>query len=484
MSTTSSHLAGSPAAPSRADRSPRLGDALRSFLALLGIEIRRSQGYWLLPLMVGPMLILNRNMGDPNVVLWPQLSHFILQSYLVVGPLAAGLAAWLIDRDRRRKISGLVSATSMTPVRRDLLLLVTASFWGVAGYALVAAWYGVLGVTQATWGGPDLSLIATGALAVIAYAAIGLLTGRLVPGKFSSLVAVAATRCLAIAIDYLAKIDSSYRFLTPFGLTQHNEPSVYYRNEETYIGPSLIWLGGLIGLLISIIALLRSRQRLSWTSLVISMGIAVSGLAPILAYDNTSMFANSHPISYELSCTTTPIAEVCVHPAYEARLDETTGTLVRMLEPVAGLDGVPTRWILQDPTDPTRRGVDGAVLFDLSDVAVAGSVQAAVFLDKTDRMAVTTPQLVILQWLSDRADIPRTVPWPYGWPSEVPSTTEEFADSAMGIGPDQAQLDAFAPQFDAAVARFAALGPDEQRAWLEANWDALRAGELSLEDLP
>lgn len=35
-----------------------------------------------------------------------------------------------------------------------------------------------------------------------------------------------------------------------------------------------------------------------------------------------------------------------------------------------------------------------------------------------------------------------------------------------------------------AVDRFAALSSGEQRAWLEANWDALRAAELTLEDLP
>jgi hypothetical protein len=37
---------------------------------------------------------------------------------------------------------------------------------------------------------------------------------------------------------------------------------------------------------------------------------------------------------------------------------------------------------------------------------------------------------------------------------------------------------------DAAREQFAALPENEQRVWLEANWDALRAGELTLEDLP
>jgi hypothetical protein len=40
------------------------------------------------------------------------------------------------------------------------------------------------------------------------------------------------------------------------------------------------------------------------------------------------------------------------------------------------------------------------------------------------------------------------------------------------------------PETLAAADRFGALPPEEQRAWLEANFAALRAGELTLEDLP
>jgi hypothetical protein len=44
--------------------------------------------------------------------------------------------------------------------------------------------------------------------------------------------------------------------------------------------------------------------------------------------------------------------------------------------------------------------------------------------------------------------------------------------------------EAFRAEVEAAIARFAALSPEEQRGWLEANWTSLRAGQLTLEDLP
>lgn len=482
MSVLMSHGNGSRAVSFRTSRAPGIGETLRSLLALLWIEIRRSQGHWLLPLMVGPVWYMNLDVNGLGVVLWPEMSHFILQSYLIIGPLAAALAAWLVDRDRRCRIHDLVGTAAITSFSRDLTLLITASFWGLVGYGLIAGWYGSQGVLKATWGRPDVALIAAGALAVV-YAAIGLLIGRMFRRAYSSLVAVVASFFLAIVVDYLAKIDTAYRFLTPYGLIQHNEPSVYYRNAETYIGPSLIWLVGLIGMLMSIAALLRGRNLFSLGVLVISGGIASFGLAPILGHDGTVMIPEQiQAIPFEFSCETTAGVELCVHPAYKTRLEETTSTLDRFLQPVAGLDGVPSRWVLQNPMDPIA--ADGAVLMDLNDFAVAMSFRAGVFLNKADPVLSNTPQLVITQWLSNRAGIPRTAPWPYGWPSEVLVNPEAFANGAMEAGPDQAQLDTFELTFDAATDRFAALSPDAQRAWLEANWDALRAGTLTLEDLP
>jgi hypothetical protein len=39
-------------------------------------------------------------------------------------------------------------------------------------------------------------------------------------------------------------------------------------------------------------------------------------------------------------------------------------------------------------------------------------------------------------------------------------------------------------EIEAATDRFAALSVEEQRAWFAVNFAALRAGELTLDDLP
>jgi hypothetical protein len=60
-------------------------------------------------------------------------------------------------------------------------------------------------------------------------------------------------------------------------------------------------------------------------------------------------------------------------------------------------------------------------------------------------------------------------------------TVEKWLMSQTGI-PSDAQ--GSEQRIAAAAERFAALTPAKQRAWLEENYSALRAGELTLEDLP
>ncbi len=88
-------------------------------------------------------------------------------------------------------------------------------------------------------------------------------------------------------------------------------------------------------------------------------------------------------------------------------------------------------------------------------------------------------------WGGDAGSLPLHV-GPEGF--HVSSVPRELADEASVQGVDSMGSDhpgaALNAEMNAAAERFAALSSDEQRAWLEANLDALRAGDLTLEDLP
>lgn len=494
MSVSSSPLAGSPVGAHRTGEEPGFGDALRSLLALLWIEIRRSQGVWLLPLMVGLGLYLNWGWDYEGVVLWPNLSTWTMRSYVIVGPLAAALAAWLVDRDRRRRIQGLVETMATNPFRRDIVLFATASFWGLAGYGLIAAWYGVQGVREATWGGPDMALIATGAVGVVILTGFGFIVGRLVRGKFSPIIAVAAAFFLSAAPEFIQtwmnpssgmQTRLPFRPLTPWGLVADGEPSVYYRFPAGYLDAGLIWLAAVAAITIVAIALMRGWRRnwTAWIALAVSGAVALLGADRVMGYDEGPGSREDLMVPFTWSCTTTAVAEVCVHPAYEPTLEESARRINDFLLPVAGLPGLPTRWEQNSPAG--ERQTDVASFFPGQRYSYAFEIGHAIFPSTDDRHDFTAAQSVILTWLSGRVDREHEGFGMFNHPAELIGTPVAMNDGGgymITVDPDAEAY--YAREIRAATDRFAALGPEAQQAWLKANWDALRAGEITLEDLP
>jgi len=479
-----------------------LGEALRSLVSLFWLEFRRSQGYWLLPVMVGLGVFAAFYENYDGVVLWRELSFASLRSYAVIAPLAAALATWLADRDRRCRTTGLVESVPMVAVRRDLVNLGVAALWGLIGYGLVFAWFAWKGITEATWGSPDLGLIVAGALAIPVFAGIGGLIGRLVPSKFSPILALGVTFLLTIGSDAWKQttvhtnpegvvFGDSYSYeqplqlLMPWGLTIVNWAEV--SSPLHFVWETLIWLTAVLAVVIAATALVRNRSAVAWGGLAISVGIAGTAAVPLIQRESVLSPWEQPTVSFTWSCQAQSGIEVCVHPAYEARLDESSEFMGVVLSPIAGLDGVPTTWRQSGPWRElsTEDGLLGGFDWRNQLWAIVDEVFPTTqdeFIEAGGRPA---SQLAILQWLTDQSGQDDTDAWFFGYPVEV-SHTEASTEGLNWYPPeyDEAELAAFQPQFNAVVARFAALPAAAQRAWLEANWDELRAGTLTLEDLP
>lgn len=497
MSVSLSRITGTPVGSFQPSRAPGIGNTLRSLISLLWIEIRRSQGYWLLPLMVGLGWFLNRSQNWEGVTLWPNLSKWTMQSYVLIGPLAAALAAWIVDRDRRRQVQGLVETMATSPFRRDLVRLATAAFWGLAGYGLVAVWYGFQGVREATWGGPDLALIATGALGIVILAGVGFIVGRLVRGKFSPILAVAVAFFVAAAPDFIQELtrvpnetytDLAIRPLTPWGLVATRGPDIYSRFASGYLSSALLWLTGAAAVVLAVIALMRGWRRnwTAWAALAASCVVALFGADRVMGYNGGygSSFEDDLRIPFTWSCETTAAVEFCVHPAYEAKLDESAQQITDMLTPIVGLPGVPTRWEQQSQFGDNAPGVG---VFYPGNQLVNGHNIAFTIFSPDDHFGgqFTAAQSVILTWLSGRVDPESRQFGMFNHPAELVGTPR-VDDQGRGMGYEVNQADAeyFSGEITAAVDRFAALSPEAQRSWLEANWDALRAGEITLDHMP
>ena len=497
MSMSMSRVTGSPVGSFRPGRAPGIGETLRSLLSLLLIEIRRSQGYWLLPLMVGlGVFMMSQNRGGDGVVLWPDLSTSTMQSYVIVGPLAAALAAWIVDRDRRRRVQGLVGTMATSPFRRDLIHVATAAFWGLLGYGLIAAWYGFQGVTEATWGGPDVQLIATGAIAIVILAAVGFIVGRIVRGKFSPIIAVGVAFFVAAAPDFIQELtrnhnevysDLAIRPLSPWGLIANRGPDIYYRIPSGYLLSALLWLTGAAAVVLVVIALLRHWRRnwTAWVALAASCVVALVGANRVMGYNGGYGYASEDEgrIPFTWSCETTETVEVCVHPAYEAKLDESAWRINAFVAPVAGLPGVPTRWEQGSPFNSDRGKV--GTFHPGNQLSYTFDLGQAFFPFTEEHHDFTAAESVILTWLSSRVDPENSNAGMFIYPAELMGTPRFDSEGMMqGFDIDPEAEAFYARGIPAAADRFAALSPDAQRAWLETNWDALRAGKLTLDQMP
>lgn len=465
--------------------------ALDAFLRLLWIELRRSQGYWLLPSMVGLGIVAGFENSQDGVVLWTEMSFATLRSYAIIGPLAAALAAWLMGRDRRRTLEGLIDSLPGDGLQRDLLTMLAASFWGLAGYGLVGLWFGWKGLTQATWGGPDVGLILTGALTIVAFAGIGTLMGRFIPGRFAAIIALAFTFLLTIGSDavkqttshfgpngefYGYSIEQPLSLLMPWGLTTHNWGGVF--TPVAHVRESLLWHLALLAVLVVAVTLARKRGVATYGLLTVSLAAAVITAIPLVQQNPQDMA--THGITVNWTCDSASGVEVCLHPAYSAQLEGTLALHETVIGPIAGLEGVPGRWVQSGPWmaefDPDDGMIGG---FGVSQVRnLAEQIFPMTFptgAESGEGPATGPPvwrasQVVILRWLLE----------PASTSTPGSANADNLTMGVIAFDPAEASEE----EIRAAINRFAALTPEDQRTWLEANWAELRAGNLTLADVP
>jgi hypothetical protein len=263
------------------------------------------------------------------------------------------------------------------------------------------------------------------------------------------------------------------------------------------------WRGAL-----SAVAAGGARLRTIAVSLLavgVALAVAAFGLAdtanvndPTLTLQipvlDNALASSNHPIPYTPVCSAGSF-RVCVHPAYQPYLSWVTGALDPVIAQVSGLPGAPTsardvsnsllspaisqgfgigqiaggsyEFSLNGiPFSPTQSMVDDSLRQDLVHAIVVGA--AATLVTGSDGSQGYQPnpgtpaqQAVMDGLLKAFGTPPYPIPQPNGnGPAPVPS------------------------QVLAAAAKFAALPAATRHAWLAANLTALKAGTVTLAQLP
>jgi hypothetical protein len=486
---------------------------LRAAVRLLLLELRHNAMLWMLPVAAGLFWVTTYRKVMALPPLWGLRATGMQAGALLsfVSPVA-GAAAWMGARDGRRHTADLVTITARPHYARQLATWAATTCWAIVGYlGCVAAVYGVT-AGQATWGGPPWWPVAVVAASLAAMTALGFAAGTLVRSRFTAPVtAVAAFFVLALSTQLIHGSQSYWQVspvvASPWDLGPNPGAGTFYPDVPDLSIAQVMFLTGLAVAALGAMALLSGpgRRRLGRPAAVIATaGLLAAGTAAALAgtgkLDAHGMIAipalhdaaSDRPLRYTPVCTHTAIP-VCLNPAFAGYLPAVAGALRPVLGEMAGLPGAPVR--ISQAAATYRQGVGNAVSVSLAGPAIGGTPPVVRFLlpSQLPGPTMTTGELA--------AAVPSTA-----GPAIVASVTgdgpgatraQRAAAAALRISaglpesvqpaPTRQHPNATAPlpgPVQAAARRFAALSASARHSWLVRHLAALRAGQITLAQLP
>jgi hypothetical protein len=493
---------------------------------LLRLELRRNPMLWMLPLL-GVLFwfsIYLPSMAFPP--LWNLRGAMMQQALLVFAPFVAGVAAWTGSRDGRRGSVDLVAITARPRWAAQLAAWAATTCWVIVAYlACVAVVYGIT-ARQVTWSGPLWWPVAVGAVGVAASCALGFAAGARFPSRFTApLVAVAVFLALgagAIAIEH----NNTYGQIWPLnvqGPLPPNSFGVFSPYLPDLAIAQIMFLGGLLAAALAALGLpaaaggrwLRCAAAAAALAGLLAAGTGV-GLAGTARLEAQGVLipalhdaASDKPIAYTPVCDHAPVP-VCLHPAYRSFLPAVTAALGPVLSEVAGLPGAPAR-VSQAAITHVRPTGSNGVEIERGGQPISGSppVYHLLFADSLPGEGHTTTAefmkrlrqqvaAMILDSLigggpQDEQGRPVAQVQPGTQESAQRPTQGLLAQQAIKAGlasaaglPPGPGVPSLAPgsPYEAAAKRFAALPAAARHAWLVTHLTALRAGRITLSELP
>jgi hypothetical protein len=509
-----------PAAPrpaGQAGRRPGLATA-----RLLRLELRHSPMAGVLPVVIALFWLTTYRKTMAMPPLW-NLRAAGLQSGAVLdfAVPVTGAAAWTGSREARRRIAGQLTVTARARWARLMVAWAAATLWALAGYAgCVAVLYAVTAhqASPAGGGGPLWWPAAVGAAAVPAFSALGFAAGTLAPGRFTApLAAVAAFFVLALSTELIVGSHSYWNVTPlvtgPWDMGQQAGEAAFYPFLPDLPIAQLMLLGGLTLALLGSLALpagAGGRPVRAAGAALTAAGLLAAATAAALAGTGTMNArgmiavpalhdaASDRPLPFTPVCAGAPVP-VCLNPAYASYLTVTATALQPLLSEIARLPGAPER-ILQAAVvyqqgagnevaaGPPGRGTSPVYPLVLPVQLPGPPVTAAELpgqITGTDGMQIAASftgdgadaspaqDAVAAALMIDAGPVPG---------ASAGGRAKQRAAAAEGDGPAGPQR--MNPDTQAAAERFAALPAPARRAWLAAHLPALRAGRVTLAQLP
>jgi hypothetical protein len=489
---------------------------------LLRLELRRNVMLWML--LVTAVLFWYNGYREVMAVppLW-NLRAMTLQNRLLLDfaiPVV-GAAAWMGSREGRRGVADLLDITARPRWVRQLTVWAATTGWALLGYVACVAVVYVLTARQASWGGPLWWPAVVGAAGVPVLSAVGFVAGTLFPSRFTvPLITVAAFFGLAFGTQ-AASGDHSYWQISPLtaGAVDIGADSGVATFYHYLPDLSIAQVMFAVGLTVAVLAALGlpagsgGRWLRGAAAIMTAAGLAAAGTAVGLAgtgrLDPHGMIvipalhdaASDQAIRYPPVCSHTAIP-VCVNPAYAAYLPAVSAALGRELNLLAGLPGAPSR--INQTAQAYQQGAGndvnyvlhlrpaaGSTVFLLPDLLPGEQGQISASFEGQLELTTAVPLVASVIGSPSRSAGAPAVADPaqqavIGALTRIRAVRSIAvqAESPVPLGPLARLLPAAGSPAAAAAARFATLPAAPQHAWLAANLPALRAGRISLAQLP
>ncbi len=524
--------------PGPAARRPGLAAA-----RLLGLELRHNAMMWLLPVVLALFWLTyyRKTMAPPP--LWsPRAASLQTGVVAVFAAPVAGAAAWMGTREARRHVSDLVGVTARPRWARQLTTWAATAAWAIVGYLIcLAVVYGVT-AHQVHWGGPLWWPAAVTAAALAALAALGFAAGTLLPSRLTPPVtAIAAFFVVALSTQLIVGSQSYWNVSPivskPWDIGSYDGVATFYPYVPDLAIAQVMFLAGVTVAVLGLLAVAAgpggrrllpparrggrggrpAGRRSTGAGLAGTGTLGSHGMITIPALHDA---ATDRPLRFTPACSRTAIP-VCLNPGYASYLPATAAALRPVLSQLAGLPGAPAR--VSQAAAVYHQGAGNGVAIGLAGPRLTGTqaVYRLLLPDQLTEPALTAQQWAALLRISDGSAMVASVtgagpgaspaqnavataimlaagvrlaPPPGSAPvsgrapgaGRVPARRGETL-SGSGPGPIGVStlppLAVSSPGY-AAAQRFAAQPAAARHAWLARHLTALRAGQLTLAQLP
>jgi hypothetical protein len=509
---TGGTAAASRRVPAKPGRWPAAGRLLR-------LELRNNAMLWLLPVAAALFWLTTYRKVMAMPPLWSLRAPAVQPGALLafVWPVT-GAAAWTGSREGRRHTTDLVTIAARPRWARLLAAWAATTCWAMVGYlGCVAVLYAVT-AQQATWGGPLWWPAAVAAASLPALSALGFAAGTLIPSRFTPpLAAVAAFFVLALSTELIRGSESYWQIsplvTKPWDIGPDAGLATFYPYLPDLPIAQVMFLAGLTAAVLGALALPGGPGG-TWlrrpAAAVTAAGLLAAGTAVALAgtgrLDAHGMIvipalhdaASDRAVGYTPVCSHTRIP-VCLNPAYAGYLPATAAALAPVLTEVAGLPGAPAR--VSQAAATYRQGAGNSVSIGLAGPAISGRppVFRLLLLDQLPGPTVTTSALAAALRSSTGPAIVAGVIG--GGRSPSPAQRAVIAALLIAAGlpvhgpppgsPPAGREPTMAPPVlapgspvYAAARRLTALPASARHAWLLRHLAALRAGRITLAQMP